>query len=268
MTLALARLIAGHEMSVEPGDRLGPDRAELAIVSALFHDVGYLRHRERDARGRQRRRVHARARDAQRPLPRAVLAAHRPRAVRARRRAHRAFHGLRAQRRSDRARGAEGQRRRPLARHGRSRRAARRPLLSREVPRPPLPRVRARRRRDRRSRRRQGALPLGRGLARQDAVVLPDVGALAAREQLQPRLSLLRGVLRARPQPLHPLHPQEPDVLEHRHSERRLGPVAQAPALHHAGPAWRSAPDGARACSACAIGAPTRSAASSLAATG
>ena len=47
MTLALARLIAGHEMSVEPGDRLGPDRAELAIVSALFHDVGYLRHKER-----------------------------------------------------------------------------------------------------------------------------------------------------------------------------------------------------------------------------
>jgi hypothetical protein len=49
MTLALARLIAGHEMSVEPADRLGADRAELAIVSALFHDVGYLRHRERDA---------------------------------------------------------------------------------------------------------------------------------------------------------------------------------------------------------------------------
>ena len=48
MTLALARLIAGHEMSVETTDRLGPDRAELAIVSALFHDVGYLRHREHD----------------------------------------------------------------------------------------------------------------------------------------------------------------------------------------------------------------------------
>src|SRR5215203_5557661 len=49
MTLALARLIAGHETSVEPDDRLGPDRAELAIVSALFHDVGYLRHKDRDA---------------------------------------------------------------------------------------------------------------------------------------------------------------------------------------------------------------------------
>lgn len=48
MTLALARLIAGHEMSVERGDRLGPERAELAIISALFHDSGYLRHKTRD----------------------------------------------------------------------------------------------------------------------------------------------------------------------------------------------------------------------------
>lgn len=49
MTLALARLVAGHEMSVAPRDRLGPKRAELAIVSALFHDAGYIRHKERDA---------------------------------------------------------------------------------------------------------------------------------------------------------------------------------------------------------------------------
>ncbi len=48
MTLALARLIAGHEMSVERGDRLGAERAELAIVAALFHDSGYLRHRVHD----------------------------------------------------------------------------------------------------------------------------------------------------------------------------------------------------------------------------
>jgi hypothetical protein len=48
MTLALARLITGHEMSVERADRLGPERAELAIVSALFHDSGYLRHRVLD----------------------------------------------------------------------------------------------------------------------------------------------------------------------------------------------------------------------------
>jgi hypothetical protein len=49
MTLALARLIAGHEMSVEAADRIGADRAELALVSALFHDAGYLRHKARDA---------------------------------------------------------------------------------------------------------------------------------------------------------------------------------------------------------------------------
>jgi hypothetical protein len=49
MTLAIARLIAGHERSVETQDRLGPERAQLALVSALFHDVGYLRHKELDA---------------------------------------------------------------------------------------------------------------------------------------------------------------------------------------------------------------------------
>ena len=48
MTLALARLVVGHEVSVERHDRLGPERAELAIVSALFHDAGYLRHKVRD----------------------------------------------------------------------------------------------------------------------------------------------------------------------------------------------------------------------------
>ncbi len=48
MTLALARLIAGFEMSVEPEDRLGAERAMFGIVCALFHDSGYLRHRERD----------------------------------------------------------------------------------------------------------------------------------------------------------------------------------------------------------------------------
>ena len=61
MTLALARLIAGHEMSVETSDRLGADRAELAIVSALFHDSGYIRHKVRDegvANGAEFTRIH------------------------------------------------------------------------------------------------------------------------------------------------------------------------------------------------------------------
>ena len=48
MTLALARLIAGYERSAEPGHTLGPERATLGLITALYHDAGYLRHRERD----------------------------------------------------------------------------------------------------------------------------------------------------------------------------------------------------------------------------
>jgi len=48
MTLALARLITGYERSVEPADRLGAGRALMAIITALFHDSGYIRHEVRD----------------------------------------------------------------------------------------------------------------------------------------------------------------------------------------------------------------------------
>ena len=48
MTLAVARLIVGYERSVEQADRLGPRRALMAIVTSLFHDSGYIRHKERD----------------------------------------------------------------------------------------------------------------------------------------------------------------------------------------------------------------------------
>ena len=48
MTLAVARLIAGYERSVEPADRLGARRALMAVITALFHDSGYIRHGERD----------------------------------------------------------------------------------------------------------------------------------------------------------------------------------------------------------------------------
>jgi hypothetical protein len=48
MTLALARLIAGYERSVGPEDRLGADRASLGLITALYHDSGYLRHRKLD----------------------------------------------------------------------------------------------------------------------------------------------------------------------------------------------------------------------------
>lgn len=48
MALALARLVAGYERSVDPAERLGANRAQMAIVTALFHDSGYIRHKERD----------------------------------------------------------------------------------------------------------------------------------------------------------------------------------------------------------------------------
>jgi hypothetical protein len=59
MTLALARLIAGHEMSVEPGDRLcrarSRDRQRVSRRRVLAAQGPR-------PRCRQRRRVHARAR--------------------------------------------------------------------------------------------------------------------------------------------------------------------------------------------------------------
>ena len=48
MTLAMARLIAGYERSVDPAERLGARRAIMSVVTALFHDSGYIRHKERD----------------------------------------------------------------------------------------------------------------------------------------------------------------------------------------------------------------------------
>lgn len=47
MTLALARLINGHERSVARDERIGAERAVIAIITALYHDSGYIRH-ERD----------------------------------------------------------------------------------------------------------------------------------------------------------------------------------------------------------------------------
>ena len=48
MTLALARMVSGYERSVEPPDRLGAARAQMAIITSLFHDSGYIRHEVRD----------------------------------------------------------------------------------------------------------------------------------------------------------------------------------------------------------------------------
>ncbi|HET9693298.1 MAG TPA: hypothetical protein VFP48_02860, partial [Steroidobacteraceae bacterium] len=42
-TLAMARLLAGYDRTHTPEQRLGPDRALLGLVVALFHDAGYIR---------------------------------------------------------------------------------------------------------------------------------------------------------------------------------------------------------------------------------
>lgn len=49
MTLAMARLIHGHELSQPAAERLGPGRATLGIITSLFHDSGYIRHASDEA---------------------------------------------------------------------------------------------------------------------------------------------------------------------------------------------------------------------------
>jgi hypothetical protein len=43
MTLALARLVDGHDRTCASADRLGPRRAVLGVMVALLHDSGYLK---------------------------------------------------------------------------------------------------------------------------------------------------------------------------------------------------------------------------------
>lgn len=43
ITLAMVRLLAGYERQCEARDRLGAERAAIGLITALFHDVGYLR---------------------------------------------------------------------------------------------------------------------------------------------------------------------------------------------------------------------------------
>lgn len=42
-TLAAARLLAAHERSCPPAQRLGAERATVAVIVALYHDAGYIR---------------------------------------------------------------------------------------------------------------------------------------------------------------------------------------------------------------------------------
>lgn len=50
ITLALARLLAGYERQQQQSDRLGGERATIGVVTGLFHDVGYLRRTDDEAR--------------------------------------------------------------------------------------------------------------------------------------------------------------------------------------------------------------------------
>lgn len=51
VTLAMARLLDGHERNCPTQDRLGPRMAMIGIAAALFHDSGYIRH-TRDTRNK------------------------------------------------------------------------------------------------------------------------------------------------------------------------------------------------------------------------
>lgn len=48
VSLAVARLVFGFDSTVAPKHRLGPERATFALIAALFHDSGYLRHKLHD----------------------------------------------------------------------------------------------------------------------------------------------------------------------------------------------------------------------------
>jgi len=43
VTLAMARLLAGYELTAPEPDRLGHERAVVGLICALFHDAGYIR---------------------------------------------------------------------------------------------------------------------------------------------------------------------------------------------------------------------------------
>lgn len=59
MTLAMARLIDGHDRSRPEAERLGPRRALLGVIAALFHDSGYIRSLdEAGHRGAEFTRIH------------------------------------------------------------------------------------------------------------------------------------------------------------------------------------------------------------------
>ena len=60
VTLAAARLMAGHDRAATPAEQLGAERAAAGLIVGLFHDVGYLRRKDEDdcRHGAELTRVH------------------------------------------------------------------------------------------------------------------------------------------------------------------------------------------------------------------
>ena len=169
VTLAMARLLVGHERQVDAASQLGAERAVVGVVLALFHDVGYLRRSSdrEQANGAEFTRSHV-SRGAEflrHYLPQIGLASWIDVASQI---IHftgyeRPFAQIVTHRRARYASGSS-------ARHGRHDRAAGRSLLSGKVPRPALSGVRARRCRALdRWRRSRGALRLGSGSVASDS---------------------------------------------------------------------------------------------------
>ena len=198
----MARLLAGYDRSHTPEQRLGGDRALLGLVVALFHDAGYIRQTDdtvhRNGAEFTRTHVGRSAHFLARYLPTIGMADWVPVATQI---VH--FTGYEVRVRPDPPRRPARPQGRPPARHGGHDGADVRSLLPREVPRPPLSRVRARRRRGVALRRRpQGHLRLGPRRAAPDAGVRRRDDAHAARRRVRRRLPLRRSAVR-RPQPVH-----------------------------------------------------------------
>ena len=146
MTLAMARLLVGYERTVERRQRFGAERAIMALVTSLFHDAGYIREFD----DRQHRNgaeftlyhVTRSARFLARFLPSIGMETWVPVSTRI---VH--FTGYEIKLEPDPARRQPRSKVRTPARHRGSDRADGRPLLPREVPRPALPGIRARRHR-------------------------------------------------------------------------------------------------------------------------
>ena len=164
----------------------------MGLVTSLFHDSGYIRETaDHDHRNGAEFTLYHVTRSAR--FHRALPADRGPRELGTDRNAHRALHRLRGAVRSDPSRRSARPQGRPPPRNGGPHRTDGRSLLSREVPRPPVPGVRSRRRRDAAHSRRPhaGKVQLGAGSSAPDADVLRGHARQAPRGRVRLRLPLL-----------------------------------------------------------------------------